>query len=61
MATKRITIPVGSGDADRFIMLTFRQDEHGNWVCNMGTEMMCDLQKGYDIPPNSRVEVLDVD
>ena len=59
MATKRIAIPVGSGDG--FIMFTFRQDEHGDWVCKAGSELMGDLKQSYDIPPNSRVEILDVE
>ena len=58
MAIKQIVIPVGNGQG--YIGLKFSQEATGEWVCRMQAETMSDLQKGYSIPADSCVEVVDV-
>jgi hypothetical protein len=59
MPVKQIVISVGDGQG--FIGLKFSQAADRKWLCIMDAETMSDLQKGYDIPAGSRVEVVDVE
>lgn len=56
--TKVVTFPVEPSGG--LVQLRFKQDQEGSWICKMSPEMMYDLQKGYEIPPDSRLEVSDV-